>query len=188
MIWYVAGRLFQNQYTANGIKGVIQLAEFVPASDPNRNTSTDETASTSAPLGSLTPESLTTTTSSNPAQVELHQPQRRSTRSRQQLSRSTSDVEAEPAAKQRRLKTTGGLRLGGPVSEMEDETRVRRLQSDVGRVPQRKPDTANGQPKLLPASLDNFVLSIWQQIYSSMSFDISAVVSAVLLTSFMHES
>lgn len=159
-------------------KGTIELADFVP----NVSSSTGQ-AVDSAPISGHARDdhqheldtSTNTTTTPDPSQPELQQPQRRSTRPRHQLSRSTSEVDSEPASKQRRTKTAG-LRLGAPSTDQEDENHVRRLQSDISRVPQRKPETASGQPKLLPASLDNFVLSIWQQIYSSMSFDINAVV------------
>lgn len=140
-------------------------------------------------LDQLAPESLTSTSANtppDPSQAESNQVQRRSTRPRHQLSRSASDVDTEPAPKQRRVKTAT-LRLGGSTNADGDGNHVRRLQSNVAKVPQRKPETANGQPKLLPASLDNFVLSIWQQIYSSMSFDISAVVSNVCNINFNTE-
>jgi len=64
-----------------------------------------------------------------------------------------------------------------PVDGSNTQEVTRRLQSNLGRVPQRKPDYAGTEPILLPASLDNLVTGIWEQIYSSTSFDVDAIVS-----------
>ncbi|KEQ72616.1 SET domain-containing protein, partial [Aureobasidium namibiae CBS 147.97] len=84
-----------------------------------------------------------------------------------------------------RRKITGGLRLQRPTgsanqsmspeAEGSEQAPVRRLQADVREKPQRR--TARDEPALRPSTLSKLVVGIWEQIFSSMSFDISVVTS-----------
>jgi hypothetical protein len=103
---------------------------------------------------------------------------RRSTRPRR-ITNNDSDSETS-----KRRKITGGLRLRPTGStqqsmspEVEESTQapVRRLQADVRTLPQRR--TARDEPALRPSTLSKLVVGIWEQIFSSMSFDIGVISS-----------
>lgn len=50
------------------------------------------------------------------------------------------------------------------------------MRSDVARLPTRKPKSHEDAPKLAKGSMDNLVKSVWQQIHSSLTWDLSVVV------------
>ncbi|THV69189.1 SET domain-containing protein [Aureobasidium pullulans] len=115
---------------------------------------------------------------------EEHIP-RRSSRSRRALN---NDSDSETS---KRRKITGGLRLRpmgsanqsmSPEAEENSQAPVRRLQADVREKPQRR--TARDEPALRPSTLSKLIVGIWEQVFSSMSFDISVVSSEWRTTGF----
>jgi hypothetical protein len=104
---------------------------------------------------------------------------RRSNRPRRTLN---NDSDSETS---KRRKITGGLRLQRPTGSANqsvspepgesEQASVRRLQTDVREKPQRR--TARDEPALRPSTLSKLVVGIWEQVFSSMSFDISVVTS-----------
>lgn len=115
---------------------------------------------------------------------------RRSSRPRRALN---NDSDSETS---KRRKITGGLRLQRPTgsanqsmspeAEGSEQAPVRRLQADVREKPQRR--TARDEPALRPSTLSKLVVGIWEQIFSSMSFDISVVTSEWRTTGFQGRS
>lgn len=111
---------------------------------------------------------------------------RRSNRPRRTLN---NDSDSETS---KRRKITGGLRLQRPTgsanqsmspeAEESEQAPIRRLQTDVREKPQRR--TTRDEPALRPSTLSKLVVGIWEQIFSSMSFDISVVSSEWRTTEF----
>ena len=110
---------------------------------------------------------------------------RRSSRPRRHLN---NDSDSESS---KRRKITGGLRLRpigsarqsmSPEVEDSDQAPVRRLQADNRKLPQRR--TARDEPALRPSTLNKLVVGIWEQIFGSMSFDMSVVASEWRTTGF----
>lgn len=69
-----------------------------------------------------------------------------------------------------------------PEVEDSDQAPVRRLQADNRKLPQRR--TARDEPALRPSTLNKLVVGIWEQIFGSMSFDMSVVASEWRTTGF----
>lgn len=69
-----------------------------------------------------------------------------------------------------------------PEAEENSQAPVRRLQADVREKPQRR--TARDEPALRPSTLSKLIVGIWEQVFSSMSFDISVVSSEWRTTGF----
>ncbi|KAI5204985.1 SET domain-containing protein [Aureobasidium subglaciale] len=111
---------------------------------------------------------------------------RRSSRSRRAMN---NDSDSETS---KRRKITGGLRLQRPTGSAHqsmspevgdsEQAPVRRLQTDVREKPQRR--TARDEPALRPSTLNKLIVGIWEQVFSSMSFDISVVSSEWRTTGF----
>lgn len=111
---------------------------------------------------------------------------RRSNRPRRALN---NDSDSETS---KRRKITGGLRLQRPIGSANqsmspeagesEQAPVRRLQTDIREKPQRR--TTRDEPALRPSTLSKLIVGIWEQIFSSMSFDISVVTSEWRTTGF----
>ncbi|KAK6008157.1 hypothetical protein QM012_000060 [Aureobasidium pullulans] len=69
-----------------------------------------------------------------------------------------------------------------PEAAESEQAPVRRLQTDIREKPQRR--TTKDEPALRPSTLSKLVVGIWEQIFSSMSFDISVVTSEWRTTGF----
>lgn len=107
----------------------------------------------------------------------LHEERR--SRNRRRPSGTSDDSDSSEAVKRRKL--TGGLRLAPTQQnsprdpENPESTSGRQLQSTARHFPQRKP-ASRDEHALKPSTLNKLIVGVWEQIFSSIRFDMSAVV------------
>lgn len=104
----------------------------------------------------------------------------RQTRTRNRR-RPAHDDESDNSETAKRRKLTGGLRLApstqqnSPRESEEPESASGRQLQATARLPQRKP-VSRDEHALKPSTLSKLLVGIWEQIFSSIRFDMSAVV------------
>lgn len=112
----------------------------------------------------------------SPVQIEYVSP-RRTRPSNQRRVAPGDDSDSSEETKRRKL--TGGLRLAvnhsSPREEDEPDSASGRQLQPGSRLPQRKPP-GKDEHAMKPSTLNKLIIGIWEQIFSSISFDMGAVV------------